>query len=424
MSGQPHGHRRSMAGAATLLVTVVLLGVSTLLALYLGRSLVFEQRTAANQVRATTAQAAAEAGLAWAVAMLNHPEGLNGQCRHEAGAPPFRQRYRPSATGAPAAGPGCAWAGSAGDAELACACPSAGQAALGTTADAGFSASISAEPQASTEAWRIAAMGCAAPQGGCSPGTAWLADATATASVNVVRQPLLRTAPLATLTCGGRCELAGTVTLTNRSAAAQGLLVQAGAAIAIGSDVVLQSLPGTPGGSALAPQDGTLHRGRTPDPDCSQGTLFDTYAGAPLSTFARAPTVLVLDCNQTTDCGGALMQAYDRGWRAFHLPAGFAGAGSAGPLQLGQAPDPVLLVASGPLHLPEGSRIHGLVFVNHPGQDAFRASSGEIRGAVVACGNLRLDGNSRLHHDRAVLDAVRLAGSLWVPVPGSWKDFE
>ena len=71
-------------------------------------------------------------------------------------------------------------------------------------------------------------------------------------------------------------------------------------------------------------------------------------------------------------------------------------------------PNPVLLVASGPLHLPEGSRIHGLVFVNHPGQDAFRASSGEIRGAVVACGDLRLDGNSRLHHDRAVLDAVRL----------------
>lgn len=416
-------HDPANAAGATLIVTVVLVAVSTLLALYLSRGLVFEQRASATQVRATIALATAEAGLDWAIAMLNHPPGINDQCQAEAGQPPFRQRYAPDApntTGAPTASPAC----HTDDNGLRCACPATGEASLGGTAEAGFSARVAAEPLATGEAWRVSALGCAVPSGACTPGRTALADAHALASVAVARQPLLRVAPLATLTCGGRCELAGTTTLTNRSAAAQGLLVQAGAAISVGSGVSLQSLAGTPGASALVANDTTLAQGRAPDPDCGQGALFEAYFGAPLSAYARAPTVLALDCSQAGDCAQHLMQAFERGWRAFHLSGGWSAASGAGPLQLGTATDPVLLVASGPVQLPEASVIHGLIYVGHPGPDALRASSAELNGAVVACGHLRLDGNSHLSHDAAVLDATRRAGSLLVKVPGSWRDFE
>ncbi|UXH80304.1 hypothetical protein [Roseateles amylovorans] len=67
-------------GMATLLLCVLLLFVLSLAAVWAGRHLTVAQRVAGNDLRAALAAEAAEAGLAWATAMLNTGR-IDGQCR-------------------------------------------------------------------------------------------------------------------------------------------------------------------------------------------------------------------------------------------------------------------------------------------------------------------------------------------------------
>jgi PilX N-terminal len=62
---------RPQRGAAALTVSIVLLIVMALIGFFVNRGMIFEQRTSANQYRATKAFEMAEAGLEWAVAQLN-----------------------------------------------------------------------------------------------------------------------------------------------------------------------------------------------------------------------------------------------------------------------------------------------------------------------------------------------------------------
>ena len=90
------GHPRvAQSGAAALVVVLMLFFVISLVAAYTSRNLIFEQRTATNQYRSTMAFETAEAGIEWAVAMLNG--GRIGDDCTEATATTssssFRQRY-------------------------------------------------------------------------------------------------------------------------------------------------------------------------------------------------------------------------------------------------------------------------------------------------------------------------------------------
>jgi hypothetical protein len=115
-------------GVATLVVVMVLLFLMALVAAYTSRNLIFEQRTSVNQYRSTQAFEAAEAGVEWALAMLNG--GRVGSSCTEATATgtstSFRQRYirLDPATGmvqpvATVGLPGCVWTNGA----WACECP-------------------------------------------------------------------------------------------------------------------------------------------------------------------------------------------------------------------------------------------------------------------------------------------------------------
>ena len=83
-------------GAAALIVVLLLFFIISLVAAYAGRNLIFEQRTSTNQYRATQAFEAAEAGLEWAVAMLNGGR-VTADCIPpdpvDVAQPSFRQRY-------------------------------------------------------------------------------------------------------------------------------------------------------------------------------------------------------------------------------------------------------------------------------------------------------------------------------------------
>lgn len=58
-------------GAATLVVVMVLFFMVAMVAAYSNRTLIFDQRTSTNQLRATQAFATAEAGVDWAISQLN-----------------------------------------------------------------------------------------------------------------------------------------------------------------------------------------------------------------------------------------------------------------------------------------------------------------------------------------------------------------
>ena len=72
--------KRSQRGAGTLAVTLMLLLVISIVAFYLNRGVLFEQRASGNQTRATLAQEIAEAGIEWATGMLNSPYDIGADC--------------------------------------------------------------------------------------------------------------------------------------------------------------------------------------------------------------------------------------------------------------------------------------------------------------------------------------------------------
>jgi len=56
---------KQQRGVGTLVISLILLISMTLIAFFANKSLLFEQKTSANQMRSTTAFEAAEAGLEW-----------------------------------------------------------------------------------------------------------------------------------------------------------------------------------------------------------------------------------------------------------------------------------------------------------------------------------------------------------------------
>jgi hypothetical protein len=141
------GVTASQRGAASLVVVMVLFFLMSLVAAYTSRNLIFEQRVSLNQYRSTQAFEAAEAGLEWALAMLNSGR-IDANCLElpaTAANTSFRQRYLNIA---PVTGPNTAnitakkWTPVAGpDIELSpscvfnglswtCSCPSNGAPAL------------------------------------------------------------------------------------------------------------------------------------------------------------------------------------------------------------------------------------------------------------------------------------------------------
>ena len=81
-------------GAATLIVVMILFFVMSLVAAYTNRSLIFEQRTSANQYRSTQSLEIADAGMEWAISQLNYSR-IDSACAKSASTSDtsFRQRY-------------------------------------------------------------------------------------------------------------------------------------------------------------------------------------------------------------------------------------------------------------------------------------------------------------------------------------------
>lgn len=448
-------------GAAALVTTVLLSMTAAMVLLYMNRNLIFEQRTSVNQLHATLAQEAAEAGLEWAIGMMNTPQAIGSHCEvlaaPAAGSQSFRQRYVQTYWGrTPTAAeqdafqtyyedtsavvpvrltfPACKLDGAA----LQCQCPAVdtatlavdaagrpgdtgGVAALGVAVLPAFVVALAPVPAVHPPSdrpqlheplvVRVTVTGCTATAGSCAPGTHSGGngpDAVASVSALVQISPLLRAGPAAALTCGGDCVLAGGQ-ISNTDLGTNGVAVHAGGAILPGA-AAITTLPGQPPQQAFRAGDQTLHVLASTDEDCSDAGIFRAYLGAVLND--PGPQWATIHCTSASDCGAQLAAAPHA--RGFYFPDGLVLQGG----QFGSLQDPILMVTPGAAQVGGGAQLFGVLLGNDVVQGA-----ASIQGAVVACRQHKFGGAGALAYDAALIRGLqRGAAAQVVRVPGSWTD--
>ena len=434
--------RPTQRGAGALAVMMLLLFSTSIIAFYLNRDVLFEQKVSANQVRATSAFEVAEAGIEWATGMLNSPYDINTSCAADPSTnSSFRDRYllvggATTVTPATTTFPGCKINGTA----LTCSCPTppvaAGEsvASLGTTLQSGFTVSFEAVSVNGTpdpQAVRVTSTGCTATTSACKPLTPGSADTTgsgdAWAQVSVILKvrPLMRASPAAALTCGTSCQLSGSYNISNTDLATNGMTVNAGTAIATGGGVSVSTLPGQPVGTSQVANDTALSAIANNDADCSDSSMFQAYFGTTLAEYVSSPQVRSIPgCTEPGTCGALVQAAIEAGYTDLYFPDGLSLNNSAPFSTLG-APgvgNGVNIISPSTIDINGNISIYGMVFSNSAVVNDLGTGTANIYGAMLTCAGYVNNGNGTLSYNPDALAGGAPRGTL-VRVPGSWRDF-
>jgi Tfp pilus assembly protein PilX len=409
---------------AALFVTIILLFVLALMAAFANRNLLFGQRSSVNQYRSTQAFEAAEAGIEWAVAMLNNGQRLRADCLPGDAADDrsFRERYLGfdavlgrhvpatwnDGSTVTALGASCVQ----GAQGWSCSCPSSGHPSLVVPTEPGahpaFSIQFSAEPHAGL--LRLTAIGCTSLGGPCTPGSNARSDSSARVQVTLGLVPGLGTSPTAPLSVKGSMDVAtAALSLHNPDAASGGLTVHAGGGVSA-PNASVTTVPGGSTALSVVERDAALAALTTQQ-------LFATYFRLDKAAWRDQSAVTRMVC--AAPCGVQLAAAI--GPRIDHRLVWVDGdLEMEGPITLGTPDRPVMLVASGAVRLTGSVVIHGLVY----GADVrWNGSAGALHGAAISEGDYRGDGTPNLIYDAAVLDSLKHRTGSFARVPGSWRDF-
>jgi hypothetical protein len=405
----------SQRGAATLLVCIVLLFAMTLIAVFANRNLIFETRSASNLVRATQAFEAAEAGIEWAIAMLNSRRPIDAACLRSERAEDrsFRERrlrYDALDTmqwpltwndaGKPTALLASCIRGTDG---WTCSCPASGLPSLPAgAARPSFSVQLAAGPQPGLV--RLTSTGCA------SSGAICPAESGSRIQVLLGLVPGLGTAPTAPLTAKDGIAMAGSIGVHNPDAAANGITVHAGGSIAMPA-ARLTTVPGGPLAGSSIERDAALAAS-------GADAFFAAFFGLDRNAWRDLPAVARTRCE--SNCAAALAALIADGRNPLVWVDGDLEL--EGPASLGSRERPVMLVASGAVRIKGGVTLHGLVYGTRVSWDA-GVGAGQVHGAVVSQGSVDGSGTPDLAYDGVVLDALKNNSGSLAKVPGSWKDF-
>lgn len=409
--------RQRQAGAAALAFAVLLLFIMAMVAFHVHGALLFEQKTSANQYRATRAFEMAEAGIEWATAMLNDPRPIDARCLPVAMGTSFRAKYLPEDAGfayAPAtdARPACRVTGE----DLVCSCPEPGaNPALGAPNDPSFAVHFDA---IATEAAGIlvTSLGCTSQGSQCVPGSSHgPADADARVRLVLKRKPLLRVIASAALTAGGSVTITGPVELANAAAAGAGAVIEAGGPITVGVAATVHTVAGSPHVNAIAPDDPALH---SLDPVSDGEAMFAAFFGTTTERFGTASMVRRISGDSPAERGSALQAAHAQGFSAFEIDGDvlFDSAGA------GTAALPVLIVSRHRVECSARCPVHGLLYVDLPQRDAGDMELLDVKGAVVTRGDHAQAAGGSIAYDLPTLQALRRRTGAMVRVPGSWHD--
>ena len=410
----PMTHRGRQRGVAALAISVLLLFGITLIAFFANRGLLFEQKTSANQYRSTQAFEVAEAGLEWAVAMLNDTTLIDDTCSAAVAPTSFRKKYVPRnsfnafspATNTMAA---CRITGSSPTApgSLVCSCPTAGTTPTLTASD---------EPRFTVEfsvvagdpnAFAITAHGCVGQGSLCtsSAGTGTF-DAKATVGVTVKQRTSLPYLPAATVTVGGEANFSSATTVVNLDTASNGILVDSG--LANGANLSrATTIPGMPIANAVIENDIPLRALATAD--ATGEAFFGKFFGMTFTEYAAGKRV------KTVTGGSQIATEYAAGATSFYSAGDINHVGN-----IGTAEKPVIIVAQGDVSIK--GTVYGLVYSNST-WDAKGFGNTLMTGAVIARGDMNVNANPTFVYDMKVLEELREITSDVVRVPGSWRDF-
>lgn len=456
-------HRNSnQRGAASLAVSIVLLFGMTLIAFFASRSMIFEQRTSANQYRAARAFETAEAGIEWALTQINQKECVSatlaaGVCNPVGGVVSYRDRYIAPAAGgfAPPGGrrSGCSLSTDAATrvVSLNCNAPTSNTLALGgAVTDPRFAIAWSAGPDPRTV--QLISTGCLG-QGAPCDGTG-TPDAVSVVRVLLRVSPELPSAPGAGLTTGGVAITAGSIKVVNTDKLSNGITINSGSAVAIASGVDLVTIEGSSLRASVLDNDTALAALAT-DPDL----FFKQYFGKIPSdwrndtgTFvlngggsAFAASTPTLTCSTALNCGSAVSYYMDRGQDKFWVQGDVAFNASTMPSNfggyLGDRQRPLYLASSGDIGFNANITAFGLFYASTltaaGNTDPTGTGSATIFGALVTNGNFcKVNaggncaspgaggagaGNLTVVYDPLTLSSGPPKGLL-VRVPGSWRD--
>ena len=440
-STRPPATRQRQQGAATLIVVMVLFFIITMVAAYTNRNLIFEQRTSVNQYRSTQALEAAEAGLEWAISMLNVGR-ITSTCAPSTntGDKSFRQRYLGIDTSAgstsghitpiPDTGggdltPSCVSDLSGG---WTCSCPETGAPTLSAPTGPGIAPAfrVRFRPTAPPRPGVVWAqvVGCTRldastgpqcltfdGQGAASEGRAVVSTMLALASAPAVT-------PQAALTARDAISAVGPI-VYNSSGIGSGITVHSGGTVAI-PDANLHGAPGSPAAASKVTGDTTLSLPALAPFSATDRTFASVFNLRP-ETFRTQQAVKEITCPCTAATVNAEV-ALNPG-RPLWLN-GDLGVEA----DIGTAASPVLLVVNGDLQFTtSGAIINGLVYARLAGTATdwtTGGAGGQIKGAVMAEGGVAGTGTPTVVYDADVLRVLRNTTGSFVRVPGSWRDFQ
>lgn len=442
-------------GVGSLAISAVLLLAASIVVLYLNRSLIFEQRTSANQFRSASAHEIAEAGLEWAIGKLNQLGPMDTSCDPSSGAltPSFRLSYAADTSAGTL--PSCAVQGAddgnpAGS--LNCSCPAAGHGAPDRSGSRGhFTVRFEKEAGGAgmeADAWdivRITAIACVGETTGvCTPPgpdaapNSFDADAMAIASVAVKLRPLMLAAPAAPLTCGGKCVLGGSFNLYNTSVASNGLLMYGGETPDFGNANLGDSrtIPGQPVQTAVA-QDSQLaelkHDAESNPTDQKKqlcgaySTVFRHYFGMDLVDFINSPTTEVIDNSDLTSQKDIIQQikdAHAKGKRSFYFSGmAYFQNNDFQNNTFGSESDPVVIVTEA--GIDSKTFINGIIFSNNPYTNLKGLGNVIYNGAVILCDNIQKDNsNATISFNEKIIKDTGPKNGIMIKIPGSWRDWD
>lgn len=430
--------RQRQRGATTLVVVMALFLVVAMLAAFASRNMVYEQRIASNYYRAGVAYEAAEAGIEWALAMVNG-DRIDGSCRNDAtSTTDLRSRYLrinqssrvitpvSTATGAMLA---CYYGASN---TWICQCPTPTPTAAGAivmptlSAPSGlqpmFTVGFKADSNMPPGTARLTVVGCTGLSSQCVNNLTAAANALGKAeqSVDIALVSALKMPPVSPLVARGSVNPGSPAALGlfNMTPGGSGLLVQTGQALIAADLARAESLPGSLASDSMITSDSLIR-------DQLAERFFASFFGMNSDYYRGQPKMRTISVatSCSTDCTGPLSSQITAGGQMFWLdaPATFAES-----VTLGSATNPVVIVVNGDLTISQPIQIYGLLYVR--GTLTWTNPSGgvpsTVTGAVVTEGNVVAAGPGSVNmvYDAALMQILNNQRGSFVRVPGSSWD--
>lgn len=454
----PRLFARRQRGAAALVVAMVLLFGMTLAAFFINRGMIFEQRTSANQYRATRAFEVAEAGLEWAVARLNDTANIGAapSCAPAAGATArFADRYLPLAAGVPPPGFASAAVGAAScrispAGVVNCECPNAGtDAAVGVADEPRFTVQfLTGAANGVPDPWsvRVVSRGCTNAGSYCNPGSTATPDGVAVVTALYKMRPALPTGPGAGLITGAATNIGGNMKVINLDPKSNGITINAGSVVNLDGSTEAFTLPGTPPRASVLDNDPAL-RDLT-NADATGEIFFKSFLGESFGEYQNGEDTWLItsgscgartrctSCASSNDCGQAMSNAYDLGVQKFWADTPLKMVSSTRPALTATNPDrsfgtkdrPLIIASSSEIEFSGSIVAYGLFYsatatatfdLIDPG-----TGSAMVFGAIVSRSRFtKGTGNMSLVYDANLFNPGPLRGTM-VRVPGSWRDSE